>query len=91
MERCGGVALHFGISMVPVASGQSAVEAFALMPAPLLTDLNSTAYAYSFGPYATATLTTHSGGTGVSENPYLYGGGLQDRATGHLKYGKLLC
>jgi RHS repeat-associated protein len=23
----------------------------------------------------------------VSENPYLYGGGLQDRATGHLEYG----
>ncbi|HEX8095792.1 RHS repeat domain-containing protein [Jatrophihabitans sp.] len=56
-------------------------------PVALLTDFSSTAYVYSFDPYGTATLTTNSGGTGVSENPYLYGGGLQDRATGHLKYG----
>jgi RHS repeat-associated protein len=56
-------------------------------PVGLLTDFNSTAYIYSFDPYGTATLTSNSGGTGVSENPYLYGGGLQDRATGHLKFG----
>jgi RHS repeat-associated protein len=56
-------------------------------PIGLLTDFNSTAYVYSFDPYGTATLTANSGGSGVSENPYLYGGGLQDRATGHLKYG----
>lgn len=56
-------------------------------PIGLLTDFNSTAYVYSFDPYGTATLTANSGGSGVSENPYLYGGGLQDRATGHLKFG----
>jgi RHS repeat-associated protein len=56
-------------------------------PVGLLTDFNSTAYVYSFDPYGTATLTVNSGGSGVSENPYLYGGGLQDRATGHLKFG----
>jgi hypothetical protein len=57
-------------------------------PIGLLTDFNSTAYVYTFDPYGTATLTTTSGGSGVSENPYLYGGGLQDRATGHLKFGR---
>jgi RHS repeat-associated protein len=56
-------------------------------PIGLLTDFNSTAYVYSFDPYGTATLTASSGGSGVSENPYLDSGGLQDRATGHLKFG----
>jgi RHS repeat-associated protein len=56
-------------------------------PVGLLTDFNSTAYVYAFDPYGAATLTVNSGGSGVSENPYLYGGGLQDRATGHLKFG----
>lgn len=75
--------------MIQTSTGTVALYAYdgRNNPVGLLTDFNSTAYTYTFDPYGTPALTSSSGGTGVSENPYLYGGGLQDRATGNLKYG----
>lgn len=56
-------------------------------PISLTTDFNSTAYMYQFDPYGTATVTQNSGGTGLAQNPYTFSGGLQDRATGQIKFG----
>ena len=57
-------------------------------PVGLSTDFNAQAYAYRFDPFGTANLTYNSGGTGVPQNPYLFGGGLQDRASGLVKFGQ---
>jgi RHS repeat-associated protein len=57
-------------------------------PAAMANPYYGNAYTLSFDPYGTATRT--DGGTnngGWAENPYLFQGGLQNRATGTLKYG----
>jgi len=56
-------------------------------PVGLVTDFNAVAYLYNFDPYGTSTTTTNSGGTGYPQNPYVFAGGLQDRATGLIRYG----
>jgi RHS repeat-associated protein len=56
-------------------------------PVAMLTDYNSTAYAYAFDPYGVAVLTAGGGGNGVVQNPFLFKGGTQDRATGWVHYG----
>jgi RHS repeat-associated protein len=38
-------------------------------------------------PYGAPTLTYTSGGSGTGQNPYLFKGGIQDRATGFVKFG----
>ncbi len=55
-------------------------------PVGLVTDFNAVAYLYAFDPYGSST-TTNSGGTGYPQNPYVFAGGLQDRATGLIRYG----
>ena len=57
-------------------------------PAALLTSARYIAFAYSYDPYGTPTLTENSGGLGVPQNPYTFKAGLQDRATGWVKYGQ---
>jgi RHS repeat-associated protein len=57
-------------------------------PAAMANPYYGNAYTLSFDPYGTATRT--DGGTnngGWAENPYLFHGGLQNRATTTLKYG----
>jgi RHS repeat-associated protein len=56
-------------------------------PVALLTNYATTAYAYTFDPYGVAVLTAGGGGNGVVQNPFLFKGGIQDRATGWVHYG----
>jgi len=56
-------------------------------PVGLITDFSSVAYLYRFDPYGGATTTQNSGGTGYPQNPYVFAGGLQDRATSLIRYG----
>lgn len=56
-------------------------------PIALLTDFQTTSYSYTYDPYGLPTLTSTSGGNGVPQNPYLFKGGTQDRATGFVKFG----
>lgn len=57
-------------------------------PAALLTSGEYVAFAYNYDPYGQPTLTENSGGAGVPQNPYTFKVGLQDRATGWVKYGQ---
>ena len=56
-------------------------------PTALLRDNGSTAYTYRYDPYGVPTLSSSSGGSGVTQNPYLFKGGIQDRATGWVHFG----
>ncbi|NYK11747.1 RHS repeat-associated core domain-containing protein [Leifsonia naganoensis] len=56
-------------------------------PAALLTSDSYVAFAYTYDPYGTPTLTKNSGGSGVPQNPYLFKGGIQDRGSGLVKFG----
>lgn len=56
-------------------------------PVAMLTDYATRAYAYTFDPFGTAVLTAGGTGNGVKENPFLFKGGIQDRATGWVHYG----
>jgi RHS repeat-associated protein len=57
-------------------------------PAALATSFNTTSYTYSYDPYGGATRTDSNGSNGGSTlNPYLFRGGLQDRASGQLDFG----
>jgi RHS repeat-associated protein len=57
-------------------------------PVALLTDFNSTSLQYKYDPYGLPTLQASSGGNGVGQNPYAFKSGIQDRATGFVKYGQ---
>ncbi|WP_374010551.1 RHS repeat domain-containing protein [Leifsonia sp. LS-T14] len=56
-------------------------------PVGLLTSFNTNAFGYAYDPYGTAHLTSGGSGGGTNQNPYLFKGGLQDRATGLVKFG----
>lgn len=56
-------------------------------PTALLTSDSYTAFVYTYDPYGVATLTVDAGGSGPSQNPYLFKGGLQDRTTGRVHFG----
>jgi RHS repeat-associated protein len=56
-------------------------------PVAMLTDYATQAYAYKFDPFGTAVLAAGGTGNGVVENPFLFKGGIQDRATGWIHYG----
>lgn len=56
-------------------------------PVALLTDFSTQSYAYTFDPFGTAVLASGGTGNGVVENPFLFKGGIQDRATGWIHYG----
>ena len=53
----------------------------------LLTDFALQADAYSYDPYGVAVLTQSSGGNGEVQNPFLFQGGIKDRATGWVHFG----
>lgn len=57
-------------------------------PVALLTDFSSTSFQYKYDPYGLPTLQASSGGNGVGQNPYAFKSGIQDRATGFVKYGQ---
>jgi RHS repeat-associated protein len=57
-------------------------------PVALLTDFNTTSFQYKYDPYGLPTLQASSGGNGVGQNPYAFKSGIQDRATGFVKYGQ---
>jgi RHS repeat-associated protein len=56
-------------------------------PVGLITDAGSQAFAYKFDPYGVPILTANSGGLGTAQNPFLFAGGIQDRATGWVHFG----
>jgi RHS repeat-associated protein len=56
-------------------------------PVGLLTSFASNAFGYAYDPYGVAHLTSGGTGNGTTQNPYLFKGGLQDRATGLVKFG----
>jgi RHS repeat-associated protein len=56
-------------------------------PVGLLTDFNTNAFTLTYDPYGAANLTAGGTGNGYYENPYLFKGGIQDRATGYVKFG----
>jgi RHS repeat-associated protein len=57
-------------------------------PVGLLTSFSSNAFPYSYDPYGVPRLTGGGTGQGTSQNPYLFKAGLQDRATGLVKFGQ---
>lgn len=56
-------------------------------PVAMLTDFASAAYAHEYDPYGVAVLTAGGTGNGAVQNPLLFKGGTQDRATGWVHYG----
>jgi len=56
-------------------------------PVGLITDFALSSYTYSFDPYGAANLTAGGTGNGAAQNPYLFKAGIQDRATGLVKFG----
>ena len=77
--------------MLRTSSGIQALYVYAGTGSPvaLLTDFASQAYAYSYSydPYGVAVLTQSSGGNGEVQNPFLFQGGIKDRATGWVHFG----
>ena len=75
--------------LLRTSSGTVAMYVFAGVgnPVGLITDSGSLAFAYKFDPYGLPVLTATSGGLGVPQNPYLFAGGIQDRATGWVHFG----
>jgi RHS repeat-associated protein len=57
-------------------------------PVGLLTDFASNAFTFAYDPYGAANLTAGGTGNGYTQNPYLFKGGIQDRATGFVKFGQ---
>ncbi|WP_165971288.1 RHS repeat domain-containing protein [Microbacterium oleivorans] len=56
-------------------------------PTAILRDFGSPGYTYTYDPFGLPTLTYNSGGTGQTQNPFLFKGGIQDRATGWVHFG----
>ena len=56
-------------------------------PVGLITDAGIQSYSYEFDPYGTPVLSAGGTGNGISQNPFLFQGGIQDRATGWVKFG----
>ncbi|WP_267545084.1 RHS repeat domain-containing protein [Arthrobacter sp. H14-L1] len=75
--------------MLRTASGKQAlyVHDGTGNPAALITNDPYVAFAYDYDPYGTPVLTQVSGGNAVSQNPYTFKDGIQDRTTGWVKYG----
>ncbi|AMM22821.1 hypothetical protein AX769_22070 (plasmid) [Frondihabitans sp. PAMC 28766] len=56
-------------------------------PVGLLTDFSTNAFSFSYDPYGTQVLTAGGTGNGAGQNPYAFHGGIQDRASGLVKFG----
>lgn len=57
-------------------------------PIGLSTSFQTTAQAFSYDPYGHATNTNSTSFSTAYQNPYLFGGGFRDRATGEIKFGQ---
>ena len=57
-------------------------------PVGLLVDYNGNAFSYSYDPYGAQALTAGGGGNGAGQNPYTFKAGIQDRASGLVKFGQ---
>ncbi|TAM67838.1 MAG: hypothetical protein EPN48_12550 [Microbacteriaceae bacterium] len=57
-------------------------------PVGLLTDFATNAFTFAYDPYGAANLTAGGTGNGAAQNPYLFKAGIQDRATGLVKFGQ---
>jgi RHS repeat-associated protein len=57
-------------------------------PVGLLTDFSTNAFNFAYDPYGAANLTAGGTGNGYTQNPYLFKAGIQDRATGMVKFGQ---
>lgn len=55
-------------------------------PEALLTDFASVSYTYDYDPYGVPVLSS-GGGSGATQNPFVFKGGIQDRATGWVHFG----
>jgi len=56
-------------------------------PVGLLTDFSTNSFSYAYDPYGTRALTAGGTGNGPGQNPYSFKAGIQDRATGLVKFG----
>ena len=56
-------------------------------PEALVTNLDTTAFAYDYDPYGVPNLTEDSGGQSEPINPYQFKGGIHDRSTNWVKFG----
>jgi len=56
-------------------------------PVGLLTDFSTNSFSYAYDPYGTRALTAGGTGNGPGQNPYSFKSGIQDRATGLVKFG----
>ncbi|MBG6215563.1 YD repeat-containing protein, partial [Cryobacterium sp. CAN_C3] len=56
-------------------------------PVGLLVDFASNVFSYSYDPYGTQVLTAGGTGNGSAQNPYSFKAGIQDRASGLVKFG----
>jgi RHS repeat-associated protein len=56
-------------------------------PTAILRDVTGAGYVYKYDPYGLPTLDHTSGGSGTQQNPFLFKGGIQDRATGWVHFG----
>jgi hypothetical protein len=48
---------------------------------------STTSYSYTHDPYGLPTLSGGGTGSGINQNPHLFKGGIQDRASGLVKFG----
>jgi RHS repeat-associated protein len=76
--------------MLQTSTSQSGMYVYGVQgnPVSLTTEGSATSYLDEFDPYGGAMTTQNSGGTGYVQHPYVYGGGLQDRSTGLIKFGQ---
>jgi RHS repeat-associated protein len=77
--------------MIQPNSGSTCLYAYDGIGSPIAvsTSASTTSYALQFDPYGAATRVDGGGSTGTwQENPYMYQGGIQDRATGNIKFGQ---
>jgi len=56
-------------------------------PVGLLTDFSTNSFSYAYDPYGTRALIAGGAGNGPGQNPYSFKSGIQDRATGLVKFG----
>lgn len=56
-------------------------------PVALLTDAAYAAYVLTYDPYGTAVVAKGGTGNGYTQNPFTFKGGIQDRASGLVKFG----
>jgi RHS repeat-associated protein len=56
-------------------------------PVALLTNSSTVSFVYSYDPWGVQTLTSGGTGSGASQNPYAFHGGIKDPGSGLIKFG----